>query len=120
MSLDPHINAEVRIENEAIKLEMVIDSGEPKTTVKSWVWISAFDLFGPTTSGTDFPVVYIVKLIFEDIDLVASLVLPDTITINKLLNEVELSNWTARTNTYIVTIEADESSWTVVVTAPIS
>jgi hypothetical protein len=120
MSLDPHINAEVRIENEATKLKMIVDSREPETSVKSWVWISAFYLFSVSTLGSDCPGLLIVELIFYDVDLVTAVVAPDTITINELLNEVKLCNWALSSNAYIVTVEPDKSSWAIIIAVTIS
>lgn len=63
MSLDPHVNGEVSVENKTAKLKMVINSREPKTTIKSWVWVGAFLFFSVSTLCGDFPGVLVVEFV---------------------------------------------------------
>ena len=120
MSLDPQVDREIGVEDKTAQLKMVIDSGEPETTVESWVWIGAFTLFGVAALCGDFPDVLVVKLVLEDVVLVTSFIVPDTITVDQFLDKVELSYWTVPSNADIIAVEADEPGRAVVVTPAIA
>jgi hypothetical protein len=119
MSLDPHINREVVVQNQTLELKMVVTSREPEPAVERWVWIGAFDLLCPAALCGDGPLNIRLGLCCERKLGVAAVIRPNPVAVDQLLDEVEIRDFRLVAKTVVMAIERRLTSWTEVIAVPV-